>query len=127
MRDIYTAPGFVLNLPPIEKGIEAVKEMVSMGLTVYICTAPLLDYENCVLEKYQWVERHLGREYIGRLVLTRDKTLVQGDFLIDDNPEIRGSAQPRWEQIVFDQPHNQHSKVTKRMFDWNDWKKLIGV
>ncbi len=127
MKRIYTAPGFVLGLPPIQKGIEAVQEMDAMGLTVFICTAPLPDYENCVLEKYRWVEKHLGRRFTERMILTRDKTFVQGDFLIDDNPEIKGATQPRWEQIIYDQPHNQHSKVAKRMFDWNDWKKLIGV
>ena len=127
LEPIYTAPGFVRNLPPIKEGIEAVKEMLSMRIEVRICTAPLKNYKNCVLEKYQWIEHYLGREFVERVILTRDKTLVRGDFLIDDKPDIKGVAQPTWEQIIFDQPWNQRSKVAKRMFSWNDWKKIIGV
>ena len=126
ITDIYTAPGFVFNLPPIEAGINAVKEMMRMGLDVYICTSPLPEYENCVLEKYKWVERFFGRTMTRKLILTGDKTLIKGKFLIDDKPEIFGSEQPAWERVVYDRPWNQNSKAI-RLYGWKNWKLAIGV
>ena len=36
------------------------------------------------------MEEHLGSEFTKRVILTRDKTLVRGDVLIDDKPTIGG-------------------------------------
>src|SRR5690606_8181016 len=81
---IYTAPGFIRDLPPVAGAIEAYRELTALGMDVRICSSPLHQFENCVAEKYLWVERHLGRAATERLILTRDKTLVRGDLLIDD-------------------------------------------
>lgn len=46
--------------------------------------------------QYRWVERHLGPQFVERIILTRDKTMVLGDLLIDDKDTIRGgSCYPR--------------------------------
>jgi 5'(3')-deoxyribonucleotidase len=82
-------------------------------------------YEHCVLEKYQWVESNFGRNWTDRLVLTRDKTIIQGDILIDDRPDIVGAVKnPHWEHVIFEQPYNTH--VTgKRRLTWSTWKKTL--
>ena len=59
-------------------------------------------YYNCVLEKYQWVEAHFGYDWTKRVILTRDKTIVSGDILIDDKPEITGCAMPPWQHVLYD-------------------------
>lgn len=40
--------------------------------------------------QYAWVEKHLGQEFLEQVILTRDKTLITGDILIDDKPDIQG-------------------------------------
>src|SRR5215475_13489473 len=60
VREIYCAPNFYRDLPPIAGGLEAVQEMARDGAEVLICSSPLTDYKNCVAEKYDWVVRHLG-------------------------------------------------------------------
>ena len=40
--------------------------------------------------QYEWVENHLGKDWINRLILTRDKTMINGDVLIDDKINITG-------------------------------------
>lgn len=105
---IYTAPGFYRDLPPIAGAQEAVKSFLAAGHEVAICTSPLNQYQNCLTEKYEWTERHLGPEFVHRMIVTKDKTLIHGDWLIDDNPEITGLRKPDWLHIVYDQPYNRH-------------------
>jgi hypothetical protein len=38
------------------------------------------------------VEQNLGPEFVERIILTRDKTVVMGDLLIDDKDNIQGWA-----------------------------------
>lgn len=44
----------------------------------------------CVRVQYAWVEKHLGHDFLEQVILTRDKTLITGDILIDDKPDILG-------------------------------------
>jgi len=125
VKSVYTAPGFCKSLPPIPGSLEAVLEMKQEGHDVFICTAPLSKYENCVLEKYEWTEKHLGREWTKKIILTKDKTLVRGDFLIDDNPDIKGIATPSWEYIIFDQPYNRNITDKRRLKSLKDWKSIL--
>lgn len=39
------------------------------------------------------MEKHLGQEFLEQIVLTRDKTVVSGDLLIDDRPDITGNEE----------------------------------
>lgn len=40
--------------------------------------------------QYAWVEKHFGPDFLEQVVLTRDKTVVSADLLIDDRPDITG-------------------------------------
>ena len=124
VRSIYVAPGFYRTLEPIEGGVEAIREMLELGHEVFVCTSPLSDYRNCVLEKYEWVEQFLGDDWIPRLILTKDKTLVKGDILIDDNPRPRGAETPDWEHVIYDQPYNR-SITHLRRITWANWREVI--
>ena len=127
LTKMCSAPGFFLNLRPTPGALSAVKKMLALGLDVRICTSPFLSYyENCISEKYQWVEFHLGRKFLARIIQTSDKTLVRGDVLIDDKPDITGSLQPTWKHVIFEAPYNQHIK-DKRRLDWSNWRKVLNV
>jgi len=117
--------GFIRSLPEIPGAVNALKQIKKLGNSVFICTSPLLYYENNVLEKYLWVEEHLGRNWTENIILTRDKTIVRGDILIDDKPEITGHCTPVWEHILFDRSYNRHIKGKKRM-TWKNWKEVLG-
>ena len=87
VEEIYTSQGFFSSLPPIPGAVDAVCELIRLGHDVRICTSPLNQYLHCVPEKYEWVERHLGSEFVARMIVTKDKTLVHGDVLVDDKPK----------------------------------------
>lgn len=130
-RSIWNAEGFFLALPPIEGAIEAVKEMSKMeDVDVFICTSPLTFYKYCLQEKFQWVEKHLGEDWINRLVITKDKTVVNGDVLIDDRPRIWGSCDPpSWKQVLFSTPYNRSIDLQgrKRLDSWTGghWQEIV--
>lgn len=116
--------GFIRNLPPAPGGIEAVHTMLNDGHDVRFCTSHLLEYDYCVLEKYQWIEEHFGAPFVDRIILTRDKTLIRGDLLIDDKPEIGGLVTPTWEHILYDRPHNSQIENRRRL-TWDNWRPIV--
>ncbi|XP_039357394.1 5'(3')-deoxyribonucleotidase, cytosolic type [Mauremys reevesii] len=131
VASVYESPGFFLGLEPIPGAIEAMQEMIHMQDTeVFICTSPLLKYEHCILEKYSWVEKHLGPEFVERLILTRDKTIVSADLLFDDKDTIKGAEpKPSWEHILFTCCHNKHLELQtprRRLQSWaDDWRGIV--
>lgn len=120
---VYTDAGFFRDLPPLPGAVEAAHTLLELGHDVRICTSPILKYRYCLPEKYEWVERHLGHDFMSRIILTRDKTLVHGDVLVDDNPKILGSLTPSWRHVIFDQPYNRHVAGTR--MDWNNWREIL--
>ncbi|NWW72732.1 NT5C protein, partial [Climacteris rufus] len=155
VASVYESPGFFLDLDPIPGALEAMQEMIHMQDTeVFICTSPLRKYEHCIVEKYKWVEKHLGPEFVERIILTRDKTVVAADLLFDDKDTIQGlSSAPRagcwlgshcpadssfstgaepnpsWEHILFTCCHNRHIQLPaprRRLRSWaDDWKAIL--
>jgi 5'-nucleotidase len=123
MEDIVHAPGFFRTLPPIDGAVHALHDLLSRGYDVRICTAPKRQFKNCVTEKLEWIKEHLGQEYAERTIITRDKTLVRGDYLIDDKPKITGVLVPQWEHLIFDQPYNKTS--VGRRLDWSTYKEIL--
>jgi 5'-nucleotidase len=124
--EILLESSFFRDMMPMSGAKEALFEMEQMGLEVFICTSPLNAYKNCVLEKYVWVENYLGTDWVNRIILTKDKTLVKGDYLIDDKPEITGVERaPIWEHIVYDRPYNRD--VNKKRLVWANWKDVIDL
>ncbi len=126
LRAIYASQGFFGHLPPITGAIEALKELLQAGHDVRICTAPINAYRHCVTEKFMWVEKHLGYDWTHRIILTKDKTWVQGDILIDDKPEVAGTLRPMWTHWHYDYSYNAH--LPNRKITWADrvsWATLL--
>lgn len=98
---IYLSPGFHRFLPSIPGSLKALSEMKDMGHGVFICTSPKSDNEHCIKEKYEWIEQHLGNHWLERVVVTKDKTIIKADALIDDKDQIEGVVKkPSWEHII---------------------------
>lgn len=124
IQSILSSPGFFKNLDIISGGKEALKKMETLGHKVIICTSPISNYKNCVLEKYHWIEKNLGFKWTKRIIMTKDKTLVFGDILIDDKPEHIGLRKSAWKHVLFDAPYNQHVK-TKLRITWDNWERIL--
>ena len=69
---------------------------------VYILSTPMWDHTRSYQDKRLWVEAHLGKSAEKRLILTHNKGLVKGDYLIDDRIK-HGVDQFEGEHIHFGQ------------------------
>ncbi len=124
VAEILLESSFFEKMIMVPGAKEALEEMNARGFEVFICTSPLSTYGNCVLEKYKWVENFLGPEWVKKIILTKDKTIIKADILIDDKPEVTGTEkEPSWEHILYDRPYNQG--VNKKRITWENWKDIL--
>jgi 5'-nucleotidase len=103
--------GFFTKLKPIDGAIWAYFKLKN-HFKVGILTRPSFRNINCYSEKAQWVLDNLGFDALENTILAGDKSLIKGDYLIDDGIKagqekfegefIRfGSEQfPNWETVV---------------------------
>ncbi|CAM4630442.1 unnamed protein product [Caretta caretta] len=128
---IWESKNFFIELDPIPGAVEAVKQMAKLENTdVFICTNPIKKYRYCAYEKYAWVEKHFGQEFLEQIVLTRDKTVISGDLLIDDRSDITGAEpNPSWEHVLFTACHNKHLQLqppSRRLQSWaENWRAIL--
>jgi 5'-nucleotidase len=126
---VMSEPGLFIAFEPADGCVAAVRGMVDAGLNVFFCTAPLpFQYEACVAEKYAWVRKHFGDEYLARIIVTRDKTVIKGSVLIDDKPKVTGACdRPEWTHLIYTQSYNAHITDKPRFTDWADWRSALGA
>ena len=120
IRSLRLRKDFFLTLAPISGAKESLNRLSDAGHAIRIVTAPTWEWTHCVAEKYAWVERHLGRSWCEKIILTRDKTMIKGDVLIDDAPRIDGVFEPSWQHVVYDQPYNRTHPIPHRV----TWESL---
>ena len=58
--------------------------------TIYILTAPSIKNPLCYIEKRLWIEDNFGLEMVKKLIISPNKGLNKGDYLIDDNEFGKG-------------------------------------
>jgi len=75
--------GFFENLKPIEGAVSAFIGLCCNYDVYILSTAPWSNI-HAPSEKRVWVERHLGEFAFKRLILSHNKGLLKGDYLIDD-------------------------------------------
>lgn len=122
VAELWHAPGFFAGLAPIPGAVETMHAWLREGHKVFICTAPLLNSETCAQEKLGWVRRYVGTEFVRRTIITADKTLVHGDFLLDDRPDIHGVVTPTWRHLLYAAHHNRNLKET---VTWTQAREIV--
>lgn len=123
---IIATVGFFADPSPIPGSMDAIKKMVALDHKVLVCTSDIYTNTTGLADKRAWVQKYLGHDFAKTMIFTRDKTLVRGDYLIDDKPNIAGLLTPVWEHIIFDQPFNRTIADKARIkMNWSNWRKII--
>lgn len=109
--------GFFTKLFPLSGAIDAVHALLkSTKYDPYILTAPSVKNPLCYTEKRIWVEQHLGFEMVNRLIISPNKSLLKGHYLIDDHATGRCQSEFEGELIQFG---------TRRFPDWNAVRRYL--
>jgi len=111
---IFNEPNYFLNLLPLPKAIETVKELVALKYDVKICTAPARKPDKKVngrsaAEKFDWLEIHIP-ELCNQTIVTIFKEYIAMDLLVDDSPMniVKWcKANPEGIGFLVDQPWNK--------------------
>lgn len=112
-----------LGLPAIQGAVHYAQQLkaeaAKEGIDVIICTAPHVQNRSCHSDKANWVRIKLNEAWAKNMIMTHDKTLVQGLVLVDDKPKIKGALTPTWQHIIFDTSYNRDAHGP-RVCGWNE-------
>jgi len=89
---------------------------------VFIATAAM-EVPSSFNAKFKWLGRHFPFIPHSRIVFCGDKSILHGDYLIDDNP--RQLRLFRGEGILFTSPANVGVSGFRRVNDWMDVEKMF--
>jgi len=101
-NNVDEIPGIFDDLPPMEGAIFAFQEL-SEHYDCYILSTAPWGNPQAWMEKRLWVEKYLGKDAHKRLILSHNKHLNRGDYLIDDRL-ANGSDRFEGEHIHFGSP-----------------------
>jgi 5'(3')-deoxyribonucleotidase len=104
MFEIFHGMDFFGSLKPIPGAIEGVKQLVRWGHDVVVATNHSDDFA-IAADKILWVQRYLP-ELSGNMMLGARKDILQGDIIIDDNPDYLINSPCRI-KICMDRPWNR--------------------
>lgn len=107
----HRQPHFFRRLEPVEGAQEAFRRLCEASqYDVWILSSPSWSNPQSWTDKRLWVYQHLSEEAEGKLILSKEKSLLKGDILIDDKPENSdsfdqfihfGSSEcPDWEAVL---------------------------
>lgn len=83
--DLDKIPNLFKDPKPIFGAIDAFKILCATEhLDVYILSTAPWDNPDAWTHKRLWVDKHLGKDAYKKLILSHNKHLCHGDFLIDD-------------------------------------------
>ena len=111
--------GFFANLEPIDGAIESVFRLInSEKHDPWILTAPSVKNPMCYTEKRVWIEKYFGIDFCEKLIISPNKALLKGDYLIDDFNYGKGQDQFEGELIHFG---------SQGFPDWFVIRKYLGI
>lgn len=108
--------GFFLDLEPIPGSIEAVLKISSL-CDVWILTAPSTPNPMSYAEKNYWIRQNLGEEYVNKLIISPNKSLLKGDYLIDDNEWTNWQGDFEGELLLIGSDEFPNLASTVRVFE----------
>lgn len=123
-EELCNHPRLFSMLPPIEGALDGMqylrKTANKAGIDVMICTAPHKENKNSYSAKAQWIEDHLGFDWLNKTLIVRDKTVCSGIILLDDKPNPLGEFKPVWEHVLMDRPYNRKVLDKARFHSWTE-------
>ena len=111
--------GFFRELTPIKGAVDTIQDWFNRPehFDVWFLSRPSVMNPSCYSEKAEWIDRYFGQIGLERLVLATDKSLVKGDYLIDDEINC-GQLEFEGKHMRFGENHEYKS--------WRQIKEYFG-
>tara|TARA_B110000967_G_C18555672_1_gene397561 strand:+ start:25 stop:540 length:516 start_codon:yes stop_codon:yes gene_type:complete len=84
MSDLDEVEGIFSQMIPLKGAIEGYNRLLELGYDVYILSTAPWENSSAWSDKLIWVKKYIGENAKKRLILSHNKNLNKGDFLIDD-------------------------------------------
>ena len=107
--NIDNVPGIFSKMQPLDGAIERYKKLTEHFDVNILSTAPW-NNPSAWSDKLLWVQKHLGDIAYKKLILSSNKHLNAGDYLIDDRT-ANGASDFKGEHIHF---------LTEKFKNWDD-------
>ena len=101
---------------------QRVMRRLQMNYDLFIATAAM-EVPTSFHQKFRWLAKHFPFIPSSHIVYCGDKSILNADYLIDDNP--RQLKRFKGTGILFTSPHNITVKGFKRVNDWLDVEKMF--
>jgi 5'(3')-deoxyribonucleotidase len=112
--EILREPSFFRDLKPLQNSQAVIKEL-SKTYEIYITTAAM-EFPTSFTAKYEWLKEHFGFLNEMNFVFCGDKSIIQADYLIDDN--VRHFKRFVGQGLLFTAPHNINETGYTRLNHW---------
>jgi 5'-nucleotidase len=96
---LFNAPDFFKDMLPLEGAIDAYK-ILCKQFDTYILTAAPWGNPTAANNKIDWVKKYLPDEAYKRIIISHNKNLCMGDYLVDDSTR-NGAGEFSGEHIHF--------------------------
>lgn len=86
---------------------------------------------DAIVQKWRWLNRHFPFIKKENVVFAKDKSVVHGDYLIDDSVEnvvrfVNRNNVPHREALLFNRPWNlDYSEDSSRVHRVSGWKEIL--
>lgn len=101
---------------------QRVLERLQSRYEIYIATAAM-EVPSSFNAKFEWLKKYFPFIPSSHIVFCGNKSILRGDFLIDDNP--RQLRLFRGEGILFSSPANANVTGFRRVHDWLEIEELF--
>lgn len=117
---------FFRKLKPLDGAVEVFKWLQDHPkFDPWILTAPSTYNPLCYTEKRLWVEDHLGMEAVEQMIISPDKSLLKGDFLIDDRTNAAGQDRFEGRLLIFGSVYSNWKSIKKYFVELSDQLKSL--
>jgi 5'-nucleotidase len=117
-RPYIERKGFFADLQVMSDAVEVMKEL-QKKYEIFVVSAAT-EFPNSLEEKYHWLGRHFPFINWRNFVLCGDKSIVNGDIMIDDHEKNLKTFDG--ECLLFDAVHNWHLEGYTRVQNWDEVK-----
>ena len=99
----------------VKQDCQRVMERLNRNFEVFIVSSAM-EFPNSLSEKYAWLNEHFPFLHWRQFVFCGKKSVVHGDFMIDDLPHNLDGFNGK--KLLFTAPHNMHFEGYSRLEDW---------